>query len=100
MSIGKQYECTYETTDVELWDEQKKENSIYVFYNRAGVRLGSEWTPFTKAVKLTGKGVGADQGVERWVRGSDGSYSSMTAGLVDVNGDGILDRVYDTGFHG
>ena len=67
-------------------------NELRVFYNRAGVRLsGDPETPNSTIVFSRPKELGQSPCPLEWWEPA-GVLSVMRCGLVDVNGDGLLDR--------
>src|SRR5207244_6039601 len=77
------------------------DNRIRAMFNVLGVRFYTDDNPFARSVDLLAPG--AAQGVDQWIcshwnPGSgetcpDDSSQSQFASLVDVNGDGLADRV-------
>jgi RHS repeat-associated protein len=79
-------------------------NAIRAMFNVFGVRFYSDENPFAYSIDL--RAPYAEQGIEQWACSNsdqtfeadficpDGSLQSQVAGLVDVNGDGLVDRVW------
>ncbi len=78
-----------------------RRNSIRAMFNVLGVRFYTDDDPFAQSFDLAA--AGAEEGVEQWACSHmesnnetacpDDSLQSQVAGLVDVNGDGVVDRV-------
>jgi hypothetical protein len=64
-------------------------NGIDAVLNVLGVRFGVDAQPFSPAVRIR---TPAQCGVARWSP-IDNSHQELTCGIIDVNGDGIADRV-------
>ena len=78
------------------------DNTIRAMFNVLGVRFYTDDNPFAKSIDLHVPG--AEGGIEQWICANalpadtncpHEDFQSQFTGLVDVNGDGLVDRVVD-----
>jgi hypothetical protein len=80
---------TWVTTSSTATPTLSSSNEIDAVFNLLGVRFGVDAQPFSSATRISAN----DQcGVARWSP-IDDSHQELTCGIIDVNGDGIADRV-------